>query len=336
MNGVDAPLRADAVRRGAGLFLLRDRGLLAVRGSDRVRWLDGMLSNDVASLRPGPQSSGCYALMLSPQGRILADFHVLQRGDELWLETESRELADVRTRLERYIIADDVTLEDRSAEVVRIGLEGAAAPELLARALGEAPGLAPDCAGDFVCAGRRVCVAAFGWSGAPAFQLIAPADTEGALVEALRACATPELPLVEGDAVMLEILRIEAGIPRLFHELGPEVLPPEARLVPRAVSLDKGCYTGQEIVARLVSRAAESHRLVALRFTGDPPPAGTELRADGRPVGSVTSSCRSARAGSIGLGFVRRPFDADGSELAADGVQARVALPPLVPPTGAA
>jgi folate-binding protein YgfZ len=181
-----------------------------------------------------------------------------------------------------------------------------------------------------------VCVAAFGWSGAPAFQLIAPADAEGALVEALRACATPELPLVDGDAEVLEILRIEAGIPRLFHELGPEVLPPEARLVPRAVSLDKGCYTGQEIVARLVSRGAESHRLVALRFSSDPPPAGTELHADGRRVGSVTSSCRSARAGSIGLGFVRRPFDAEGGALVAGDVEVRVALPPLFAATGPA
>jgi folate-binding protein YgfZ len=336
LSGADAALRADAVRRGAGLFLLRDRALLAVRGSDRVRWLDGMLSNDVASLRPGARHSGCYALMLSPQGRILADFHVIQRGDEIWLETESRGLADVRARLERHIIADDVALEDRSTDVVRIGVEGAAAPALLTRALGTAPGLAPDCAADFELVGQRVCVAAFGWSGSPAFQLIAPADAESALVEALRAAATPELPLLDGDAEVLEILRIEAGIPRLFRELGPDVLPPEARLVPRAVSLDKGCYTGQEIVARLVSRGAESHRLVALRFAGDPPSAGTELRGDGRPVGSVTSSCRSARGGSIGLGFVRRPFDAEGGELLADGVPARVALPPLVPPAGAA
>jgi folate-binding protein YgfZ len=336
LSGADAALRADAVRRGAGLFLLRDRALLAVRGSDRVRWLDGMLSNDVASLRPGAQHSGCYALMLSPQGRILADFHVLQRGDEIWLETESRGLADVRARLERHIIADDVALEDRSAGVVRIGVEGAAAPALLTRTLGTAPGLATDCAADFELGGQRVCVAAFGWSGSPAFQLIAPADAESALVEALRAAATPELPLLDGDAQVLEILRIEAGIPRLFRELGPEVLPPEARLVPRAVSLGKGCYTGQEIVARLVSRGAESHRLVALRFAGDPPAPGTELRGDGRPVGSVTSSCRSARAGSIGLGFARRPFDAEGGELLADGVPARVALPPLVPPAGAA
>jgi rSAM/selenodomain-associated transferase 1 len=332
----DAAQRADAARRGAGLFRLRDRALLAVCGADRVRWLDGMLSNDVARLEPGTSRSGCYALLLTPQGRILADFHVLQRGDELWLETAARGLAEIRARLERYIVADDVALEDRSGRIARVAVEGAAAPALLARALGAAPALAPDCGADFECAGRRVCVAAYGWSGASAYQLIAPADAEDALLAALRACASPDLPLVEGDDEVLEILRIEAGVPRLFHELDANVLPPEAGLVPRAVSLTKGCYTGQEIVARLVSRGAESHRLVALRFDGDPPPAGAELRADGRAVGSVTSTCRSARAGSIGLGFVRRPLDAEGALLVADGVQARVARPPLVAPTGAA
>jgi folate-binding protein YgfZ len=333
---VNAAQRADAVRRGAGLFRLRDRALLAVRGADRVRWLDGMLSNDVGRLRPGPQSSGCYALLLSPQGRILADFHVIQRGDEVWLETSSRGLAEVQPRLERLIVADDVALEDRSGRVIRLGLEGGAAPALLARALGAAPGLAPDCADDFELAGTRVCIAAYGWSGAPAFQLIASADAEDALLGALRASAPAASPLIEGDPEVLEILRIEACVPRLFHELDANVLPPEAGLVPRAVSLTKGCYTGQEIVARLVSRGAEGHRLVALRFAGGPPPAGTELRAEGRKVGGVTSVCRSAQAGPIGLGYVRRPLDAEGTELAADGVPARVAVAPLVPPTGAA
>ena len=336
MSADDAAKRAVAVRRGAGVFALRERALIAVRGRDRVRWLDGMLSNDVARLRPGPSSSGCYALLLTPQGRIVCDFHVLQRGDELWLETEARGLPEVLARLERHIIADDVTLEDRSAEVARIGIEGAAAPRLLARALGEPPQLAPECADDFSCAGHRICVAAFGWSGAPAFQLVAPAGAGPSLQSALRAAAAPDVALVEGDAEVLEILRIEAGIPRLHRELDEGVLPAEAGLMARAVSLEKGCYTGQEIVARIHSRGAESHHLVALRFADAEPAAGTELRAGGRVVGSVTSSCRSAAAGPIGLGFVRRPFDTEGSELEADGVVARVATAPLVAPSGGA
>jgi len=332
----DAASRAAAARRGAGVFVLRERALIAVRGRDRVRWLDGMLSNDVARLRPGRASSGCYALLLTPQGRIVSDFHVLQRGEELWLETEAHGLPEILARLERHIIADDVALVDRSAEFARIGVEGAAAPRILARALGEPPQLAPECADDFSRAGDRICVAAYGWSGAPGFQLIAPAGAGAPLVSALRAAAAPDAPLVEGDAEVLEILRIEAGIPRLHRELDEDVLPAEAGLMARAVSLEKGCYTGQEIVARIHSRGAESHRLVALRFTDAEPAAGAELRAGERVVGSVTSSCRSATAGPIGLGFVRRPFDAEGSELLADGVVARVAAAPLVALTGGA
>ncbi|HVN39747.1 MAG TPA: glycine cleavage T C-terminal barrel domain-containing protein [Myxococcota bacterium] len=336
MSADDAARLALAARRGAGLFALRERALVAVRGRDRVRWLDGMLSNDVASLRPGRSTSGCYALLLTPQGRIVRDFHVLQRGDELWLETEARGLPEVLARLGRHIIADDVTLEDRSAGFARIGVEGAGASRLLARALGEPPDLASECGDDFCCADHRICVVAFGWSGAPGFQLIAPAEAQAALTSALRAAAPPDAPLVEGDAEVLEILRIEAGIPRLHRELDEGVLPAEAGLMARAVSLQKGCYTGQEIVARIHSRGAESHHLVALRFAGAEAAPGAQLRAGERVVGSVTSSCRSARAGPIGLGFVRRPFDAEGSELLADGVPARVAAAPLVAPTGGA
>ena len=334
MSADEAARLALAARRGAGLFALRERALVAVRGRDRVRWLDGMLSNDVARLRPGRSSSGCYALLLTPQGRIVCDFHVLARADELWLETDARGLPEVLARLERHIIADDVTLEDRSAEIARIGVEGAGASRLLARALGELPQLASECADDFSCAGHRICVASFGWSGAPGFQLIAQAGAEASLAAALRAAAAPDAPLVEGDAEVLEILRIEAGIPRLHRELDEGVLPAEAGLMPRAVSLQKGCYTGQEIVARIHSRDAESHHLVALRFAGAEAAPGAELCAGERVVGSVTSSCRSASAGPIGLGFVRRPFDAEGTELRADGVPAQVASAPLVAPTG--
>lgn len=336
MSGNEAAQRAVAVRRGAGLFRLQGRALLAVRGGDRVRWLDGMLSNDIAGLRSGSERSGCYALLLSPQGRILADFHVLQRGDELWLETAAERFGELRAILERHVIADDVTLEDRSADFVRLALEGAAAEALLSRALGRAPGLAPDCGADFEWAGRRVAIAAFGWSGAPAFQLFVPPDAADALVSALRAAASSAAELVDADAEVLEILRIEAGIPRLYRELDERVLPPETGLMQRAVSLSKGCYTGQEIVARLVSRGAESHRLVALRFAGALPRPGAEIRAGERRVGEVTSACHSARAGAIGLGFVRRPWDAAGGEVFVDGAPARIAQAPLVPPTGGA
>jgi folate-binding protein YgfZ len=330
-----AALRAHAVRRGVGLFELRDRTLLAVRGADRVRWLDGMLSNDVSWLAPGPERSGCYALLLTPQGRILADFQVLQRGDELWLETASAGFAAIRARLERFIVADDVTLVERSEDFARLALEGARAEPLLTRLLGRAPGLQPESGDEFLLGGHRVFIAAFGWSGAPAFQLFVEARARAALLAWLRDAAAAE-PLLAGDAEVLEILRIEAGIPALHHELDEQVLPPETNLMSRAVSLSKGCYTGQEIVARLVSRGAESHRLVGLRFDADPAAPDAEILVGAQRVGEVTSSCRSARAGAIGLGFVRRPFDAPGTAVLVDGRSARIAALPLVETAGSA
>ena len=327
--------RAAAVRRGVGLFRRGSRALLEVRGADRVRWLDGMLSNEIARLRPDPQHSGCRAFMLSPQGRILAEFHVLDRGESLWLETEADGFDAIRTRLERYVIADDVRLEPIGARFARLALEGPAAPALLTRALGRAPALAPECGADFELAGAPLVAVASGWSGAPAFQLYVPGDAADAVVAALRAAAEPGT-LCEGDEAVLEILRIEAGVPRQGRELTEKVLPPElGAWMPRAVSTTKGCYTGQEIVARLLSRGAERHRLVALRFGAEPAAPGTELRAAGKVVGEVTSSARSQQAGAIGLGFVTRPWDAPGSALELAGDRAEVVTAPHVPLTAA-
>lgn len=321
---MSAAEQAAAVRRGAGLFALEARGLLAVSGGDRVRWLDGMVSNDVAGLAPGPERSGCYAALLTPQGRIVADLHVLLRPAELWIETASEAAGPVRARLERYVIADDVQLADRSAALGRLGLEGPEAPAILAAAGGD-PDLAPDACGEVRIAAAEVVVAAFGWSGEPAFQLFTPPGVRDAVAEALLAAAPG---LLRADAETLEILRIEAGVPRLGSELDETVLPDEARLE-RAVSRTKGCYTGQEVVARMASRGRVGHRLVGLRFAdGEPPAAEEPVLAAARRVGEVTSACRSPALGAIALAYVRRPHDEPGGELSVAGRAARVcALP---------
>lgn len=336
--------RAAAARRGAGLFVPADRGLLAVSGADRVRWLDGMVSNRIADRAPGPDRSGCYALLLTPQARIVADLHVLVRPDEIWLETRRAQLPGVRARLERYVIADDVALADRSDGVARLALEGPRAPEVLGRAAGEMPRLAPDCAVDVEVGGVPVCAGAWGVSGEPAFQILVPLRSPGdaeAVREALRA-AGRGLGLVDADEDALEVLRVEAGVPRLGAELSEEVLPAEAGLVGRAVSLDKGCYTGQEIVARMDSRGRAGHHLVGLAFDAGPggddgrptslPAPGAEIAVDGRRLGELTSACRSALAGPIGLGYVRHGHEAAGTVVAVGGTPARVAALPFVAP----
>jgi folate-binding Fe-S cluster repair protein YgfZ len=141
--------QAGRVRAGVGLFALPERGVVSVVGADRGRWLNGMLSNEVAALEPGLSNSGCYAVLLTPQGRIVSDLHVLQRGDAYWLETAVAAIPAAMTHLDRLLIADDVQLEDASAQWARFALEGPRSLETLLRAAdGGGEGLGPDCATD--------------------------------------------------------------------------------------------------------------------------------------------------------------------------------------------
>jgi folate-binding protein YgfZ len=329
----DAAARAARIRRGAGWFALPDRGLLCVRGADRVRWANGMVSNDVASLAPGSDRSGCHALLLTAQGRIVADLHVLAREDELWLELAGDVLPEVAKRLERYVIADDVAISDASGDWRRFALEGPRAPELLARVAGAPIAIASDSGAELSIAGAAVVACAWGWSGEAAYQLFVPVAAAETVERALDVAARGELEIA--DAEVLEVLRIEAGTPRQGRELGEDVLPAEVGLVGRTVSTTKGCYTGQEIVARMESRGSASHRLVGLRCDApgaDPLEVGAAVLSDGQRIGGVTSACRSAQAGAIALGFVRSAHAAPGTAVEISGAGAHVASLPFVAP----
>jgi aminomethyltransferase len=316
VSAAGAGATAAAVRRGAGLFRLAGRGVIGVTGGDARRWLDGMLTNDVTRLRHDGPERDCPALLLTPIGRIVADVHVLARPDGFWLDVARAALPAVLQRLSKYVIADDVRLADLGTGLARLGLEGPATPRIAAAA-------------GTALADTGAVQAAFGWSGEPALQLFVPAAAAEELIAALRAAGAAH-GLVEADADALELLRIEAGIPRFGAELDEEVLPPEARL-DAAVSTTKGCYTGQEVIARIRSRGQVKHLLVGLRFEdGEPPAPETPIEADGRRVGEITSAARSPQAGVIALGFVTRPHDAPGSELRVAGRPARVAELPFV------
>lgn len=293
-------------RRRPGVFTLAGeafaRGVIAVSGGDARRWLDGMLSNDVTRISAEGPARGCYATLLTTRGRIVADLHVLARPDGFWLEMAAFVVGDVIARLAKYIVADDVVLADRSADTARLAVEGPGSTALLEAAggcaLSEVPaegwatGRIADC---------EVTLARFGWTGEEAWQLFVPASAGPAVGEALVAAGAGARSL---DA--LEVLRIEAGVPRLGPELDEEVFPDEARL-DAAISRSKGCYTGQEIVARLYSRGAVNHLLVALDFEGDtPPPAESSLFCGDKRTGEVTSACLSPSLGAIGLGYVRK------------------------------
>ncbi|MCH2172569.1 hypothetical protein MK489_17470 [Myxococcota bacterium] len=330
---------AQRVREGAGLFCLSDRGLLRVRGSDQVRWLDGMLSNDVASLEVGPERSGCYALLLTRQGRIVSDIHVLKHTEELWLELAAEAVASVVETLEGFIVADDVELQDASAEFGRLAVEGAGAPALVDAAAGHPLALAADAWAPAQIGGVECVVASWGVSGGSGRQLLVEGPhAVDTVIKALEDAAAGS-GLVEGTPGLLEQLRVEAGVPRFGAELGPDVLPAEAGLG-HAISTEKGCYTGQEVVERMRSRDRVSHRLVGLVVDGEPPAPGQPLGfpagigdggATAKAVGEVTSAVRGSQ-GSMALAFVRAAHTEPGTLLAAGGHPARVVALPFTGP----
>jgi len=315
-------------REGALLFDMGDRGLVEVSGGDRVRWLDGMVTNKVSALAPEPARSGCHAALLTPQGRIVAELRVLVRGERFWLELAGELVASVLARLDKYVIADDVALRDATSEVARLGLEGAQARACLERACGRALPLERDCIEDVEIARATVAVAAFGWSGEDAYQLFATPATVAAVARALVDAGAERC-----DRSRLEVLRVEAGVPATGSELSEETLPDEARLGD-AVSTSKGCYTGQEVIARLRSRGGVKYKLVGLRAGAGgalPSPRATIARADGRRSGELTSRVESqAAGGAIALGFVHRDDASPGTELACDGQPVVVCELPFV------
>ncbi len=327
--------RAATVRASAGIFRLSDRALLEVGGGDRVRWLDSMLSNDVAGLQVGGENSGCYATALTAKGRIVADLHVLVRDAVFWLETAAAAVPRLVEHFERHLIADDVSLRDLGPSIDRLAVEGPLAGRLLERAAAGAMDLAADCCAELRIGGTEVVAARYGWSGEVGFQLLVPAGSGETVAKAIEAAGSESGPIVAG-AETLEILRIEAGIPRFGAEIDETVLPAEARLG-RAVSRSKGCYLGQEVVARMEAAGRVSHLLVGLAMAEGPlPEPGSEIATAGKRVGEVTSSCRSALAGSIALGFVRAAHSATGTELCVAGRPVRVAALPFAGPEASA
>ncbi len=318
-----------AAHESAALFALPERGLIEVRGGDRIRWLDGMISNHVAVLSPAGDEpgvvSGCYATLLTAKGAIIADFQVMMESDGIWLETARDVVPSVIAHLDKYIIADDVELHDVSESFSQWSLEGPQAASLVGRACGNSIELLAHACRRVSISDASVLVGAFGWGGDEALRLIVARDGQEALRSGL---AEAGLLRADGSRAVLEVLRIEAGHPLLGRELDEQVLPDEARL-DHAISVTKGCYVGQEIVARLRSRGAVNHLLVGFELGDGPLPADdADVECEGRRTGEVTSSCESPLCGAIALGYVRRQHSEPGTEVSIEGRPGRVvALP---------
>jgi folate-binding protein YgfZ len=311
----DARLGAElaTLREGAAVSPLDARGVLAARGADRGSFLQGMLSNDVEHLAPG---QGVYALLLTEQGRPVAEMVVLALADAFWLEMDRAALPRVREALERYVVADDVELED--AAVHGVAVRGRAASGVLGAVLGvEGGGLDAlrECDHlELAHAGAPLHVARLNDVGVDGFHLWTPSlASRDALADALVAAGARRL----GDDA-LEVQRIAAGFARGDVDYGPQTLAAEVPSFARAVSYRKGCYLGQEVMERVAARGHVNWLLV--RLTADAPfAAGARVKDGDVEVGRVTSVARAPGVGTIALARVRAAVAEAGRTLAVEG-----------------
>ncbi len=317
---------AVSTRKSVVLYPLPQRGLLEVQGGDRVRWLNGMVTNDVRNLAVNSERGDCYAMVLDRKGAIIADLIIWAREDSLLLETDVMILADLENHLRKFIIADDVQLISRTPQWKRWSLEGPKSFDLLSALISEEVTLAAWQGRECSPAGVEVSLLAFSFSGEDGVQFLLEATADEPLLDALR-LAGEKLDIVEGDENALEVLRIEAGRPALHTELLPKVFPQEARLE-AAISTTKGCYIGQEITARLASRGHVNRLLVGLRLEESQslPALGAALFFEGKNVGKVTSAAHSPHVGAVALAMVRTEQAAPGQTLQlGEGAEGRTA-----------
>ncbi len=291
---------------------LTGHGLLRLSGEDRVRFLNGQATNDVKALTPG---RGCATAFVNAKGKMRGDGVILCAGDSLWVECEPDVAPRLAEELERFIIADDVTVENLTTTWGALALAGGAAAGTLG-ASGVCPtpppdlfALAPldgaDLTLGFTVAERRAEVSVF--------HLWAPREKIAKLSTRLR-------PALEkaggrmGAAAELEILRVEAGLPRFGAEMDATTIPQEDGLETVAISFHKGCYVGQEVISRIKSVGHVNRGLVRLKL---PPAAraGSPLRLGDREVGRLGSAVDSPRFGRIGLALVRQEATAPATVL---------------------
>jgi folate-binding protein YgfZ len=296
------------LREECGLLDRSGRGKLLVSGPDAAEYLQGQLTNDVEALEVG---DGQYAALLDRKGHMQADMRVLRpAAEEIWIDTEPEAIAAARRHLEMYSIGREVEVADVSGERAILSLIGPRSAEIA----GTAPLPEYACEASSL-AGTEVLATGTRWG----IDLIVAAGEAGRLRESLLAGGAVE---VSPEAV--EILRVESGVPRFGAEMGTATMPAEAGIVEDAVSFTKGCYIGQETVARLHYKGRPNRHLRGLRLSAPAEP-GAALLLGEKEVGRLGGATVSPALGPLGLAILRREAE-PGTELAVgeDGVTARV------------
>ncbi|HSS97951.1 MAG TPA: glycine cleavage T C-terminal barrel domain-containing protein [Terriglobales bacterium] len=327
-NGVLPPTLSintefQALVSDCGIYTLNSRAKVLLTGDDRVRWLNGMVTNNIRDLAVG---HGVYAFLLNPQGRILGDLYAYNQGDSICLDTDENQAAKILEIFDHYIIMDDVEVENVSQKLTAIGLTGPKSIDILRAAEIEAGELQP------------LEFRNFQWNQIPftlvgceqekrqSYEIwIAPEHTQqlfGALVK--HGAVTISDPT-------LELYRVALGLPRYGQDIRERDLPQETEQT-RALNFSKGCYVGQEIVERIRSRGAVHRTFTGFLLESNSPAPGAKIQVDGKDVGEITSIATLPVHGSlqkVGLGYIRRESASAGKEVTVGDTKATVAELPF-------
>lgn len=292
-----------AAEQGAALFEAPQLGTIAIEGKDRQSWLNGLVTCDVMKVAPG---AAAYGLAVVKVGRIITDLFVLDAGERLLVGLPREKVEPLREHLEQYLMMEDAVHEDVSSSYAWAFAHGPKAEKLFAELL-------PKHGGTF---GK---VDLLGLGGAVA--ALPPDRLAGMLDEAV---AQGGSDVVRGTESEWDALRIAKHLPLFGKDFDEKTYPQEASLEKLAVSFQKGCYLGQEVVCRLEMRGHVSRKIVPLAVEGAGVPAkGAEVKADGRVIGSVTSATQGPD-GVVALAMVRYAFSEPETKVEVDGRAATV------------
>ncbi len=305
----DSAAEFRALLAGCGLFDMNWQAKLVLTGEDRVRWLNGMVTNNVRDLQLG---HGVYCFVLTAQGRIVADLVTINRGDFLLVTSDRSQTAAITETFDRFIIMDDVEMADISDKLSAVGLAGPHAAQVLLAAGIDINVLAPGQLIDIVWRNIGITVARGTHPNMEAYEIWFAAEHAPTVWDALSSAgATP----IGSEA--LEWYRIARGVPRYGLDLSERYLPQETEQK-QALNFSKGCYIGQEIVERIRARAILHRTFTGFLLEGEPPQSGTKIVDGDKNIGEVTSSARipfPSCTRTLALGYLRREFETPGTSV---------------------
>ena len=312
------------MRDGSGVYDLGFRARISLTGGDRVRWLNGMVTNNIRDLAVG---QGVYAFLLNPQGHILGDLFAYNRGESVVVDTDRAQAEKILATFDHYLIMDDVEVTNLSEQLTALGIAGPKSREMLTAAGFAVPEMQPLQVQSVMWHGTECTLVRGEDPEHLSYEIwLAPANVRG-LWDALRtAGASP----VGSDA--LELGRIVAGVPRYGVDIRERDLPQETEQA-RALNFNKGCYVGQEIVERIRSRGAVHRKFTGFVMDGAVQIArGTKIVSGEKEVGEITSSATlmvDRKNKTVSLGYIRREVGTPGREVSVGGTRASVAQLPV-------